>query len=176
MINSKQIALIAAQFQTPCWIYDAETVRQQIARLRQFDVIRFAQKACSNTHLLRFMREQGVLVDSVSLGEIERALVDGYQPGATERAPIVFTADLLDRPTISRVTKLGIPVNCGSPHMLEQLGAARSGHPVWLRINPGFGHGHSRKTNTGGEQSKHGIWHEQLADCLSIIQKTGLKL
>ena len=176
MINSKQIALIAAQFQTPCWIYDAETVRQQIARLRQFDVIRFAQKACSNTHLLRFMREQGVLVDSVSLGEIERALVAGYQPGATERAPIVFTADLLDRPTISRVTKLGIPVNCGSPHMLEQLGAARSGHPVWLRINPGFGHGHSRKTNTGGEQSKHGIWHEQLADCLSIIQKTGLKL
>jgi diaminopimelate decarboxylase len=36
-----------------------------------------------------------------------------------------------------------------------------------LRINPGFGHGHSRKTNTGGDQSKHGIWHTQLADCLA---------
>jgi diaminopimelate decarboxylase len=176
MINSKQIALIATQFQTPCWIYDAETIRAQIARLRQFDVIRFAQKACSNTHLLRLMREQGVLVDSVSLGEIERALVAGYQPGTTGHAPIVFTADLLDRATTKRVVEIGIPVNCGSPHMLEQLGAAKSGHPVWLRINPGFGHGHSRKTNTGGEQSKHGIWHEQLNDCLNIIQKTGLKL
>jgi diaminopimelate decarboxylase len=60
--------------------------------------------------------------------------------------------------------------------MLRQLGAVKRGHPVWLRINPGFGHGHSRKTNTGGEQSKHGIWHEQLMDCLHIIQKTGLDL
>ena len=41
-------------------------------------------------------------------------------------------------------------------------GERRRGHPVWLRVNPGFGHGHSRKTNTGGESSKHGIWHEKL--------------
>ena len=31
---------------------------------------------------------------------------------------------------------------------------------ITLRINPGFGHGHSQKTNTGGKQSKHGIWHD----------------
>ena len=176
MINSQQIAQIAGQFDTPCWIYDAQLIRRQIARLRQFDVIRFAQKACSNTHILQLMRQQGVLVDSVSLGEIERALAAGYAPQQSGHAPIVFTADLLDRATIARVVELNIPVNCGSPDMLRQLGAAQSGHPVWLRINPGFGHGHSRKTNTGGEQSKHGIWHEQLQDSLSVIQDTGLKL
>jgi len=175
MINQQLIAQIANQFHTPCWIYDAQSIRSQIDRLRQFDVIRFAQKACSNVHLLRLMREQGVMVDSVTLGEIERALVAGFQPGA-EHAEIVFTADLLDRATIARVLDLNIPVNCGSPQMLQQLGAAKSGHPVWLRINPGFGHGHSRKTNTGGEQSKHGIWHEELAESLTIIRQTGLKL
>jgi len=53
-------------------------------------------------------------------------------------------------------------VNCGSMDMLDQLGAVNPGHPVWLRINPGFGHGHSKKTNTGGEHSKHGIWHGDL--------------
>ncbi len=176
MLNNHQIAQIAADVQTPCWIYDAATIRQQIARLRQFDVIRFAQKSCSNTHLLRLMREQGVLVDSVSLGEIERALAAGYDPKQTEHTPIVFTADLLDRATIKRVVELNIPVNCGSPHMLQQLADANPTHPVWLRINPGFGHGHSRKTNTGGEQSKHGIWHTQLVECLQIIQQSGLQL
>lgn len=176
MITHQHIAHIAAQFQTPCWIYDADTIRNQIARLRQFDVIRFAQKACSNTHLLRLMREQGVLVDAVSLGEIERALVAGYVTDNANHAPIIFTADVLDRPTIARVVELNIPVNCGSPQMLQQLGEAHSGHPVWLRINPGFGHGHSRKTNTGGEQSKHGIWHEHLIDSLRIIEQTGLNL
>ena len=176
-ITPTQIAHIAAQFNTPCWVYDAQVIRQQIARLRQFDVIRFAQKASSNIHLLRLMREQGVMVDSVSLGEVERALAAGYVPDANAKhAPIVFTADLLDKNALQRVIELNIPVNCGSPQMLEQLGQAHPGHPVWLRINPGFGHGHSRKTNTGGEQSKHGIWFAHLQHSLAIIEQYGLTL
>jgi diaminopimelate decarboxylase len=51
-----------------------------------------------------------------------------------------------------------------------------SGNRITLRLNPGFGHGHSRKTNTGGEQSKHGIWHEQLGDCLLRAQRQGLRV
>jgi diaminopimelate decarboxylase len=176
-ISTAQIQHIANTFHTPCWAYDAALIRTQIARLRQFDVIRFAQKSCSNIHILRLMREQGVLVDSVSLGEVERALVAGFDPSANAaHAPIVFTADLLDQHALKRVVELNIPVNCGSPQMLEQLGEAHPGHPVWLRINPGFGHGHSRKTNTGGEQSKHGIWHEELPQAYALIRKYGLQL
>ena len=37
-----------------------------------FDVIRYAQKACSNLAILDLMRRQGVLVDAVSAGEIQR--------------------------------------------------------------------------------------------------------
>lgn len=175
--TAAHIANIAEQFGTPCWAYDANYIRQQIAQLKQFDVIRFAQKSCSNIHILRLMREQGVLVDSVSLGEVERALVAGFDPATpSKHAPIVFTADLLDRAALKRVVELGIPVNCGSPQMLEQLGQAHPSHPVWIRINPGFGHGHSRKTNTGGEQSKHGIWHEELQQAYDIIRRYDLKL
>jgi diaminopimelate decarboxylase len=58
--------------------------------------------------------------------------------------------------------------------MLEQLGRRAPGRSVTLRLNPGFGHGHSRKTNTGGEQSKHGIWHEQLGECLLLADRHGL--
>jgi diaminopimelate decarboxylase len=43
-----------------------------------------------------------------------------------------------------------------------------------LRVNPGFGHGHSQKTNTGGDQSKHGIWHEQINDCLLLADRHGM--
>lgn len=175
--TAEHISHIAQEYQTPCWVYDAATIRQQIAQLRQFDVIRFAQKSCSNIHILRLMREQGVLVDSVSLGEVERALVAGFDPSQnSQHAPIVFTADLLDQAALRRVVELNIPVNCGSPQMLEQLGQAHPGHPVWLRINPGFGHGHSRKTNTGGEQSKHGIWHEELPAAYALIKKLNLQL
>ena len=69
---------IAQTHGTPIWVYDAATIRTRIAALRAFDTIRFAQKANSNTHILRLMRQEGVLVDAVSLGEIERALAAGY--------------------------------------------------------------------------------------------------
>lgn len=41
--------------------------------------------------------------------------------------------------------ELQIPVNAGSIDMLSQLGEVSPGHRVWLRVNPGFGHGHSQK-------------------------------
>ncbi|MFJ8860325.1 diaminopimelate decarboxylase [Streptomyces sp. NPDC102451] len=174
-LDGPRLAGAVAEHGTPLWAYDAGTIRAQIDRLRRFDVIRFAQKACSNVHILRLMREEGVLVDAVSEGEIERALAAGYRvEGADE--PIVFTADLLNRSTLRRVVELGIPVNAGSPQMLDQVGAASPGHPVWIRVNPGFGHGHSRKTNTGGEHSKHGIWHEHLEESLALVDRHGLDL
>ncbi len=161
---------------TPLWVYDAATIRARIAELRRFDTIRYAQKANSNLQLLTLMRDEGVLVDAVSLGEIERALAAGFRPGSDDRSPIVFTADVIDRATLAKVVAERIPVNAGSVDMLHQLGAAAPGHPVWLRINPGFGHGHSNKTNTGGEHSKHGIWHTDLPQALAALRQHGLTL
>ncbi|MFA3762265.1 diaminopimelate decarboxylase [Yersinia sp. 2466 StPb PI] len=174
-LTAHNLLALPEQFGCPVWAYDGEIIVKLINQLRNFDVIRFAQKACSNIHILGLMREQGVKVDSVSLGEIERAIHAGFQPGQ-EPAEIVFTADLLDQATLLRVTELNIPVNAGSIDMLDQLGQHAPGHPVWLRINPGFGHGHSQKTNTGGENSKHGIWHQDLPQAIEKIKKYGLTL
>lgn len=169
------LAELVSQYGSPLWVYDAAVVRANIEALRAFDTIRFAQKANSNLHLLRLMREAGVKVDAVSLGEIERALAAGYSSRGGESG-IVFTADLIDRATLDKVISEEIPVNAGSIDMLDQLGELAPGHRVWLRINPGFGHGHSNKTNTGGEHSKHGIWHTQLPQALAAIARHRLHL
>ena len=174
--NTAQLRTIAADHGTPLWVYDAATIRERVASLKSFDVIRYAQKANSNVHVLRLMREQGVRVDAVSLGEIERAHAAGYDSTDLHAPGLVLTADLLDHATLARVVADGIPVNAGSIDMLRQLGNAAPGHRVWLRINPGFGHGHSTKTNTGGEHSKHGIWHADLEVALDVIQACGLHL
>jgi len=174
-VSPAQLRSLATRYGTPLWVYDAATIRERIAALRSFDTIRFAQKANSNVHILRLMREQGVMVDAVSLGEIERAWAAGFTADG-EVPGIVFTADLFDRITLERVVANKVPVNAGSVDMLEQLGEKSPGHRVWLRINPGFGHGHSNKTNTGGEHSKHGIWHADLPSALSAVKRHGLQL
>jgi len=177
--TADRLQALAETHATPLWVYDADTIRERVARLRMFDTVRFAQKACSNTHVLRLLRGLGVQVDAVSAGEIQRALHAGYDARG-EHPGIVFTADEIDRETLALVGEHGIPVNAGSVDMLGQigthLGARARGHRVWLRINPGFGHGHSRKTNTGGEHSKHGIWPADIPAALQAIARHGLRL
>src|SRR5262249_12552378 len=133
----------------------------------------YAQKACSNLAILDLMRREGVLVDAVSAGEIRRALAAGYV-AAGDPPPIAYTADIFDREALDLVVELGIHVNCGSPDMIDQLGQIAPGRHITLRLNPGFGHGHSQKTNTGGEHSKHGIWYAELAECLRLADHHGL--
>lgn len=174
-LDNARLTRLAREHGTPLWIYDAAIIRERIAALKAFDTIRFAQKACSNLHILRLMRREGVVVDSVSPGEIDRALRAGYSAEG-ETPGIVFTADVITEDTLSRVVRHGIPVNAGSIDMLEQVGERAPGHPVWLRINPGFGHGHHNKVNTGGELSKHGIWHADLPAALEAVERHGLRL
>src|SRR5262245_710219 len=169
---------LARRFGTPVYVYDAAKIVERINDLKAFDVIRFAQKACSNIGILNLARRHGVVVDAVSAGEIHRAVAAGYKAGGGSGGypDIVYTADIFDRDALEAVIRLNIPVNCGSPDMLDQLGERGPGRNITLRINPGFGHGHSQKTNTGGEQSKHGIWHEQLDDCLRRADQHGLAI
>ena len=180
-IAGHAVADLAKEFGTPTYVYDAAKIVERVNDLAAFDVVRYAQKAASNIALLDLVRRHGVVVDAVSAGEIRRALAAGYQAATGEHPQIVYTADIFDRESLDLVAEHNLPVNCGSPDMIDQYGermAALGQQPqgITLRINPGFGHGHSQKTNTGGEQSKHGIWHEQLEDCKARAQRNGLTI
>ena len=174
-IADVSVADLARDFGTPTYVYDTAVIEQRIADLAAFDVIRFAQKANSNLAVLDLCRRQGVLLDAVSAGEIQRALLAGY-PAQGEPPPIVFTADVFDRDSLEQVLEHGIAVNCGSPDMIDQYGERAPGSDIALRVNPGFGHGHSRKTNTGGEGSKHGIWWEDVGEALRRAERYGLRV
>lgn len=166
---------LARDFGTPTYVYDAAGITERVARLRAFDVVRYAQKANSNLAVLDLVRRAGALVDAVSAGEIHRALAAGWAASG-EPSPIVYTADLFDREALELVLEHGLAVNCGSPDMIDQYGERVDGGEITLRVNPGFGHGHSRKTNTGGPHSKHGIWHEQLEACVARAARYDLRV
>jgi diaminopimelate decarboxylase len=184
-IAGVNVADLAREHGTPLYAYDADMIRRRCRDLAAWDTVRFAQKACSNLAVLDLIRREGVVVDAVSTGEIHRALKAGYSAhgdrgtaadGLPPVHPIVYTADIFDRPSLDAVAKLGIHVNCGSADMIEQLAERVPGANITLRVNPGFGHGHSQKTNTGGEGSKHGIWHEDIPEVLRRAEWAGLSV
>lgn len=165
------LARLAAEHGTPLWVYDAQTIRARIEELRAFDRVRYAQKANSNLAVLALMREHGVALDAVSAGEVARAMAAGHAP-----EDIVYTADLFDAAALEMLARLPVQVNIGSGFMLEQLASARPGARATVRVNPGFGHGHALKVNTGGETSKHGVWHEELPGLVERARRLGVEL
>ncbi|MDA7951259.1 MAG: diaminopimelate decarboxylase [Pirellulaceae bacterium] len=172
-IAGQKLSELAEKYQTPLYLYDADWFRKRLRQLADFDVVRYAQKACSNLSILKLLKAEGAFVDAVSAGEIYRALEAGF----TTEGPnpqLVYTADIFDHQALELIKKHNIHVNIGSSDMLEQLAEVTPGATVTLRINPGFGHGHSQKTNTGGEQSKHGIWHEDLPKTLEVARRHNL--
>ena len=164
------VAELARQFGTPTFVYDAAMMVRRLGDLAAFDTVRYAQKACSNLAVLDLLRRRGALVDAVSAGEIRRAFAAGYAAEGSP-PPVVYTADIFDAEALDLCVEHRIHVNCGSPDMIDQLGRRAPGREITLRINPGFGHGHSRKTNTGGKQAKHGIWHQPDRAC--SIERAG---
>jgi diaminopimelate decarboxylase len=202
-IAGQPVPELARRFGTPVYVYDAARIARRIVDLAAFDVVRYAQKACSHLAILDLVRRHGGLVDCVSAGEVHRAITAGFQPGQETHPPeIVYTADIFDRESLDFVIEHDVHVNCGSPDMIDQYGEAlqkrgresfsaadfgrgpradaekdsRPLFPITLRINPGFGHGHSQKVNTGGAQSKHGIWHAALEDCIERATKFQLRI
>jgi diaminopimelate decarboxylase len=170
-IGGQPIHELAERYGTPIYVYDTQSIAQKVKSLKGFPTIRYAQKANANLTILSLLRRQKVLVDAVSIGEIHRAMRAGYTP-----KQVVYTADIFDRPTLDMVIKLGVGVNCGSPEMISQYGEKVENGTVTIRVNPGFGHGHSQKTNTGGEQSKHGIWHDQIPQVLERANRHGVRI
>lgn len=170
IVGDRLLRELAREYGTPLYVYDAATIRRQVAELRGFDLVRYAQKANSNLQILRLLRGLGVHVDAVSAGEVYRARRAGFAD-----SEIQFTADIFDRFALDLLARHPVHVNAGSADMIEQLAAIRPGTDLTLRINPGFGHGHDPKVSTGGAESKHGIWYQQLPAVLERVERAGLR-
>src|SRR5215470_13243405 len=94
-IAGQSIPTLARQFGTPVYAYDASMIVKRLKELSAFDVVRFAQKSCSNLGIIDLIRRHGAVVDCVSAGEAIRAIAAGFKPGqATHPPEMVYTADI----------------------------------------------------------------------------------
>jgi len=174
-IEGVEVRKISEEFGTPVYAYSMTALRQSIEEIRQLSpVTRYAMKACSNVRILKEMLAHGIKIDAVSVYEVKRAIKAGFRP-----EDICFTSDVFSNADDVRFClEQNIFTNCGTLGMLEEYGCAFKsigGSPkVSIRINPGEGAGHSKKTNTGGPYSKHGIWYENLSEARDIAKTYNL--
>jgi diaminopimelate decarboxylase len=176
-IENVDVRDIAKEFGTPVYVYSLQILRKFITEIKALSpVVRYAMKACSNVRILQEMRDQGIHIDAVSVYEVQRALKAGFKP-----EHISFTSDVFfNTDDVKFCLENQIFTNCGTLGMVEEYGKAQNqfggSNKISIRINPGEGHGHSKKTNTGGPYSKHGIWFQNLDEVRAIAKKYNLSI
>lgn len=150
-------AELVRRFGSPLYVYDEGELRARCRALRnafapELADFFYAMKANSNPHLLGIVREEGLGIDAVSLGEVRMARHVGFAP-----TQISFNGNNVDDAEMSAVRAEGVHVIVDSLAQLARYGRLFPGTSVGVRLNPDIGAGHHDHVITGGPESKFGI-------------------
>ena len=168
-ITNEQLTQIANEFGTPVYVYHAEKISQQYAKLT--DAFKghptkffYACKALTNINILRHIKQIGGNLDCVSINEVKLGLKAGFEP-----KQILFTPNCVDLNEIIDAQQLGVNINIDNISILEQFGNKYRG-----RINPHIEAGGNYKISTGHIDSKFGISIHQIRHIERIVKTTGM--
>jgi len=167
------VAELAARFGTPLYIYSRATLERHF---RVFDaafgshphLVCYSVKANGNLGVLSALARLGSGFDIVSVGELERVLAAGGEPGK-----VVFSGVGKREDEMVRALDVGIRCfNAESEAELERLQAvaARLGKraPISLRVNPDVDAKTHPYISTGLKENKFGI---AIADALAVYSR-----
>ncbi len=188
-LHADDVALteIADSLGTPAYVYSAQAMRAQAAAFQ--DAFRgervqfcYAVKANSNLAVIRLFAQAGLGADTVSGGEIARALAAGVPPQRIVYAGIAKTDDEIRFALATGILQF----NVESAQELRRIGelAAAMGRTaqVALRVNPDVDAGTHEKISTGRKHDKFGIPFDEapavfeLAAGLAGIEPVGVHL
>jgi diaminopimelate decarboxylase len=158
--RTHDLAQIAAQVGTPCYVYDLDGM---CAKLRQLQAafpqaeIHYSLKANANRAVIRALHAAGAHFDAVSGGEIFRAVQAGVSP-----EQIVFAGVGKTRHELAYALQLGVAwinvESSGELARLAQLASALGARPrLALRLNPDVRADTHPHIATGHAAAKFGI-------------------
>ena len=175
-LTDDQVVKLAAHYHTALYVFDEATIRKRCGELKAAISypnarIRYACKALTLQAILKIVRDEGLWIDASSVNEVHRALRAGFAP-----EEIYYTGEGASAEVYGFLASRGILINCTSIAQIELLGRVAPNHYCSIRINPGEGHGETKKTNTGGPSSKHGIYFDQLDEAKGVAAAAGIRL
>lgn len=160
------LSAIAAAVGTPVYVYSTATLERHFTVFRDAlrghnglgdPLIAFAVKANSNVAVLKVLARQGAGADTVSEGEIRRALAAGVPPERIVFSGVGKTARELAFAIDTGVAEINVE---SEPELdlLAAIAAEKGARPtIAIRVNPDVSAGGHSKISTGKADSKFGV-------------------
>ncbi len=174
---------LARDHDGPLFLYSADRVRANIARLRTALAasgcphhLHYAMKCNRFRPLLNLMAEDGAMgIDVCSPDEMDLALTSGFAA-----RDISFTGTSVSNRDLDRLlAQPDLHINCDSLSQIRRIGERTPGRAIGIRVNPGVGVGygdHARLTYAGERTTKFGIYREQWIEALALAAQFGLTI
>ena len=172
-----QLLELAQKYGSPIYVYDTDKIESQYNRLTDaFSTVKslklnYAVKALSNINILKFFKNIGAGLDTVSIQEVQLGLTTGIDP-----KKIIFTPNGVSLKEIEEVAKLGVQINIDNLSILELFGQKHPEIPVCVRINPHIMAGGNSKISVGHIDSKFGISIHQVPHIKRVVENTGMNI
>jgi len=176
-LSEDEVTQIAADFGTPVFVYDEEILNIKAQNLLKTSApfgstVRFAVKANPHKAILSIFDKEGLHFDASSVYEVYRLIASGIDP----KKILLTSQQVLEGEEMKGFLSTGALYTATSLRQLQLFGEHNKGGSVSVRINPGVGVGHSKRTVTGGEDSSFGIWHEYIEEVLEVARKYNLTI
>jgi diaminopimelate decarboxylase/aspartate kinase len=139
------------------YIYDRATIRaaaQSLRGLKSVSRVHYSMKANPNPDILRLLHGEGIELECVSRGEVERTMQLFPQ---LERSHILFTPNFAPREEYEWAFAQGVRVTVDNTYVLEAWPAVFKGREIFVRVDTGTGRGHHHHVRTAGTHSKFGV-------------------
>jgi diaminopimelate decarboxylase len=176
-VKRTQLLELAQKYGSPIYVYDTDKIESQYNRLTDaFSTVKslklnYAVKALSNINILKFFKNIGAGLDTVSIQEVQLGLTTGIDP-----KKIIFTPNGVSLKEIEEVAKLGVQINIDNLSILELFGQKHPEIPVCVRINPHIMAGGNSKISVGHIDSKFGISIHQVPHIKRVVENTGMNI
>jgi diaminopimelate decarboxylase len=160
---------------TPAYVYDLDGLR---ARLEFFKKaapteshIHYAMKANHNLEILRVMREAGLGVDVVSLGEMNRAVEAGFKPDKIVFSGVGKTVAEINAAISAQIAQINVESEPELLRIIECAKALRKKAAIAFRMNPDVDAKTHPYIRTGFRDNKFGLDFSEVPKLLTHVKQ-----
>lgn len=162
---------------TPIYLYDFDQIKQRVQFFKNVltfikaENIHFAVKSNPNEQILKLLSGEGLGADTVSLGEIKRAIASGFDP-----KNIIFSGVGKTKTEIESAIDLGIKqINIESFSELKRIikicSEKNARIQLGIRLNPRVSADTHKSISTGGADNKFGVDLSEIEDVKKALKE-----
>ena len=185
--ESVQIAHIAKTYGSPAYIYSRRMIEQNcqnyIQTLADLPVrVCYATKANDRIAIQKIIHKQGMGIDTVSAGEIKRALAAGFAPKDIVFSGVGKTQEDITFAVRERINRINVEAKEEIAHIAKSCKVYQRPIQIGFRLNPDVQAGGNDKIQTGRKYDKFGLDAQSILELFDytaqfdLIQANGVSI